>query len=69
MDLHEAYHFSHICGINDFEKNTRESRCSVCLCYNNLLFNCRLVRNGKGYYFKEMCGDCKNDLEYFFYRL
>lgn len=67
MDLHDAYHFSNIGGVDNFEKNTRESCCSVCLRYNNLSFNIKLVRNGKGYYFKQICGDCKNDLEYLFY--
>ena len=68
MEYNEAYNSSNRVTCIDNQSSSRLSCCGVCLGYTSLPYDRIFVKNGKQYHFQKICGDCKDEIEFLFYR-
>lgn len=68
MEYNEAYNYSSRFTSIDNQSDLRQSCCGVCLGYSYLPYDRVFVKNGKQYHFKHICGECKDEIEFLFYR-
>ena len=67
-DYNESYNYSNrVCSI-DYQSDIRKSCCNVCFGYTSIPYDRVFVKNGKQYHFQKICADCKDEIEFLFYK-
>ena len=69
MDYDCAYNYDNRVFSVEYENDLRKSSCSLCLSYHIKLYDRIWVRDGKQFHFKRICSECKDQMEFFFYRI